>query len=37
MDRDQANRSIRTGLVAAAIAMLMFMLSFYAAVLYIGG
>jgi len=37
MDRNQANSSIRTGLVAAAVAMLMFMLTFYVAVLYVGG
>jgi hypothetical protein len=36
MDRNQANSNIRTGLVAAGIAMLVFALTFYAAVLYVG-
>jgi len=36
MDRNQANRNIRSGLVAAGIAMLLFALTFYFAVLYVG-
>ena len=35
MDRDRANKSIRAGLGAAALALLVFALTFYAAVLYI--
>ncbi len=37
MDRNKANRSIRSGFVAAGIALLLFTLTFYAAVLYVGG
>jgi hypothetical protein len=36
MDRNQANRNIGTGLVFAGIAMLLFALTFYVAVLWIG-
>ena len=37
MDRRSANRNIRSGLFAAAIALFIFALTFYAAVLYVGG
>ena len=37
MDRLRANRNIKAGLGAAAIALAIFALTFYAAVLYIGG
>ena len=37
MDRVRANKSIRTGLVALGLALLMFALTFYAAILYVGG
>jgi len=37
MDRRRANKAINSGLVAAGIAMLMFALTFYAAVFFIGG
>ena len=37
MDRNKANKNISSGLVAAGIAMFMFALTFYAAVLYVGG
>ncbi len=37
MDRSRANRNIRSGLVAAGIALFIFTLTFYAAVLYVGG
>ena len=36
MDRTRANKSISTGFVAAGIALFVFALTFYAAVLYIG-
>lgn len=36
MDRDRANRNIRGGLWAAALAVFMFGLTFYAAILYVG-
>ena len=36
MDRLRANRNIRAGLGAAAIALTIFALTFYAAILYIG-
>jgi hypothetical protein len=36
MDRNQANSNIRTALVFAGIAMLLFALTFYVAVLWIG-
>ncbi len=35
MDRFRANRSIRTGLLTASIAVLVFALTFYFAILYI--
>lgn len=35
MDRTRANKSIRVGLWAAALAIFMFGLTFYAAVLYV--
>jgi hypothetical protein len=37
MDRRRANKSINSGLVAAGIALAIFALTFYAAVLYVGG
>ena len=37
MDRVRANRNIKAGLGAAAIALAVFALTFYAAVLYVGG
>jgi len=37
MDRSKANRNINSGFVAAGIALFMFALTFYAAVLYVGG
>ena len=37
MDRRQANSNIRSGLVSAGIAMFLFALTFYVAVLYVGG
>lgn len=37
MDRNRANRNIRAGLGAAALALFVFALTFYAAVLYVGG
>jgi len=37
MDRVRANSNIRAGLGAAALALSVFALSFYAAILYIGG
>jgi len=37
MDRSRANKSIRSGLVAAGIAFFLFALTFYFAVLYVGG
>ena len=37
MDRSKANKSIRSGFVAAGIALFMFALTFYVAVLYVGG
>lgn len=36
MDRIRANRDIRAGLGAAALALFVFALTFYAAILYIG-
>ncbi|GEM_PF-1864583 len=36
MDRELAQRNIRTGLIAAAIALAVFGLCFFAALLYIG-
>jgi len=36
MDRVRANRSIRAGLGAAALALFFFALTFYAAILYVG-
>jgi uncharacterized membrane protein len=36
MDRTRANQSIRTGLVAAGIALLLFALTFWFAILFIG-
>ena len=37
MDRLRANRDIRFGLGAGAIVLFVFALTFYAAVIYIGG
>jgi hypothetical protein len=37
MDRLRANKNIRYGLGALALAMLFFALTFYVAVLYVGG
>jgi hypothetical protein len=37
MDRVRANRNIKAGLGAAAIALAIFALTFYVAVLYVGG
>lgn len=37
MDRVRANKNIRIGLGAAALALLVFALTFYAALLYVGG
>lgn len=37
MDRVRANKTIRLGLGAAGLALLMFALTFYAAILYLGG
>ena len=37
MDRSRANRSIRSGFIAAGIAFFLFALTFYVAVLYVGG
>ena len=37
MDRRKANKSINSGLVDAGIALAIFALTFYAAVLYVGG
>ncbi len=37
MDRSKANKNIRSGFVAAGIALFLFSLTFYAAVLYVGG
>lgn len=37
MDRNRANSNIRAGLRAAALALVVFALTFYAAVLYVGG
>lgn len=37
MDRRRASKSISSGFVAAGIALFMFALTFYAAVLYVGG
>jgi hypothetical protein len=37
MDRVRANKSIRLGLGAIALAMLFFALTFYVAILYVGG
>jgi len=36
MDRTRANQSIRTGSIAAGIALLIFSLTFYFAILFIG-
>jgi hypothetical protein len=36
MDRTRANSHIRAGLVAGGIALFIFALTFYAAILYIG-
>ena len=36
MDRTRANSNIRAGLGAAALALFIFALTFYAAILYIG-
>jgi len=36
MDRTRANKSIRTGLITAEIALLLFTLTFYFAILFIG-
>ena len=36
MDRNRANQSIRTGFVAAGIALALFALTFYFAVLFVG-
>jgi hypothetical protein len=36
MDRTRANQSIRTGFIAAGIALLIFALTFYFAILFIG-
>jgi hypothetical protein len=36
MDRIRANRSIRLGVGAAALALFIFALTFYASILYIG-
>jgi len=37
MDRRRANKIINSGLIAAGLALLMFALTFYFAVLYVGG
>ena len=37
MDRLSANKNVRSGLVAAAIALFIFALTFYVAILYVGG
>ena len=37
MDRRKVNKGINSGLIAAGIAMFMFTLTFYLAVLYVGG
>lgn len=37
MDRTRANKSISLGLRAAALALIVFALTFYAAILYVGG
>ena len=37
MDRLRANKNIGIGLTAAALALFVFALTFYAAVLYVGG
>ena len=37
MDRLRANKNIRAGLGTAAIALTVFALTFYAAILYVGG
>jgi len=36
MDRSRANKSIRTGFMAAGLALLIFSLTFYVAILFIG-
>ena len=36
MDRNRAESSIRAGLLAAAIALAIFAVTFYAAIIYIG-
>jgi hypothetical protein len=36
MDRNRANQMIRAGLLAVGIALFMFALTFYAAMLYVG-
>jgi hypothetical protein len=35
VDRDSARRTLRSGLIAASISLLMFGLAFYATILYI--
>ena len=37
MDRLRANRNIRAGLGALALALFVFALTFYVAILYVGG
>ena len=37
MDRLRANKNISVGLSAAALALFVFALTFYAAILYVGG
>jgi hypothetical protein len=37
MDRVRANKSIRLGLSALGLAMFVFALTFYVAILYVGG
>ncbi len=37
MDRTRANKNIRAGLMAAGLALFFFALTFYVAILYIGG
>lgn len=36
MDRTKANKSIRSAFMAAGIALVLFALTFYAAILYVG-
>ena len=37
MDRVRANENVRIGLTAAALALFVFGLTFYVAILYVGG